>query len=119
MSVNFALYNSITYTLSTNPDFPLTLTRSDLFVNRIEAGYPYTRPRFTRILRQWKLMYSLLISNDITSLNNLFNAIKYSDIFTWYNPEDSQSYVVRLKEMPIFNYVQHNYWNVEIVLEEV
>lgn len=82
-------YNSVDYSLSTPPEYPIEVSMDDAGVirNKFEGGYTFTRSRFTRVNYEYALHYKYLINSDVTTLNSLFTATKFSAVFTWFNPK--------------------------------
>lgn len=89
-----------------------------------EGGYVSTRPRFTRIPKKWKIAYqqgNSLPSADKTTLEAFEETVKVgSDMFSWVNPFDSQTYTVRLAGPIVFKPIVGSLrWEASFELEEV
>lgn len=111
-------------TLSQNPDisgWEEQVAFNPTIRSETDGGYVLTRARFTRLPRRWNLVYRVLPVADVNTLKTFEGTVKVgSDSFLWTNPQNSTQYTVRLLE-PI-RYSMHgskNYWDVEMVLEEV
>jgi len=116
----FAVYNSVEYMLSLNPSFPLKEEKEDNVVRSpFEGGYEQTRPRFTRNRKTFTLQYKLLQDSDKTTLENLYDATKGADRFTWYHPVTNHAHIVRFAKPLAFEYVLDGYWTVQVELREV
>ncbi len=86
-----------------------------------EGGYIKTRPRTTRIPRQWKGALQLLSHTDKAALQVFEESVKIgADAFTWTDPDTGDSRVVRfagpVQYTPVGSKV---WWKASFVLEEV
>jgi len=63
-----------------------------------DANYKHTRPRTTRMIRDWTYSWVALPEDDYNTLTAFFMQVGTFQSFTWINPADNKSYVVRLAE---------------------
>lgn len=116
----FARYGSVNYNLSVNPEYPLSEELEDNTIrSEFEGGYEHTRPRFTRNRKTFGLNYRYITDADKTTIENLFNAVRGADMFTWLHPKTNSAHIVRFVEPPKFEYVQFGYWNANLILRAV
>lgn len=91
--------------------------------SELEGGYVASRPRHTRRPRRtWSVGYTYISPADKKLITDFYDAVHGgSNIFTWLNTEDGQTYYVRFKgvinEKPSgrMNYPR---WDLDFKLEE-
>lgn len=116
----FARYRGVNYSLSVNPEYPLSEEVEDNTLrSEFEGGYEHSRPRFTRNRKTFGLTYRYITNADKTTIENLFRDIRGADMFTWRHPKTNSEHIVRFVEPLKFEYVQFGYWNVNIKLRIV
>jgi hypothetical protein len=86
-----------------------------------EGGYILTRPRFTRIIRKWNVVYKGISDTEMQQVKDFENSIYVgSDAFEWLNPVDNVIYTVRLLEPIKYKMINNKYyWQISLVLEQV
>lgn len=93
--------------------------------NKMEGGYVYTRPKFTRNARKTFITgFTEITNEEKLTLEAFWQTVKGgSDIFTWVNPVMSTTHNVRFTKPISFKYAgigNVHRWNVDgLELEEV
>ena len=84
-----------------------------------ESGIVQSRARYTRIRRTLELSWNALTNSDYQALRAFYNSQHGGAIiFTWINPQDSNSYSVRFSgDLKAKNF-ERDYWSLTLTLEE-
>ena len=86
-------------TLSVAPERPLTRSWVDNMIkDSSDAGYTYSRPRYTRLKRKFSITYAALVDVDIADIDNFIEAIRGADAFIWIHPLTFEEIVMTLDE---------------------
>ncbi|WP_196603001.1 hypothetical protein [Pectinatus frisingensis] len=84
-----------------------------------DANYKITRPRTTKMISTWSFSWVALSDDDYALLKTFWKQVGKFAPFSWTNPIDGQSYVVRFSGDFSF---QHNHpagWQGTLKFEEV
>ena len=85
--------------LSVAPERPLTRSWVDNMIkDSSDAGYTYSRPRYTRLKRKFSITYVALVSADIADVDAFIETIRGADAFTWVHPTTFEEIVMTLDE---------------------
>ena len=86
-----------------------------------EAGYEQTRPRFTRVPKQWHIEYGDLSDADQATLEAWEATVQYgaaSD--TWTHPKTGTQYTIRLAAPIKYRFVETDVvWSASFDLKQV
>lgn len=88
-------------TLSKRPSYPLDPDgeiEDAILRSPSDGGYVQTRPRYTRVRRNWGVNYLHLPDADVTLLRSfeITTLRNGADLFTWTHPLSATAYTVQL-----------------------
>lgn len=107
-------------TLSRPAEATIARTKTKPVVrSKFDGNYSQTRPLFTRSTFAFSITWPILTLNDVKTIESFFDDNQGSN-FTWVNPEDGESYVVRFVDESINSkMIDRDQYAVSINLEEV
>ena len=108
-------------TLSVKPVSPLNHTSEDAVIrDQKDAGYVSTRPRFTRVRRNYTVNYTDVPQIDADLLDDFYHidCANGSVMFDWTHPNGSVI-TCRFNSPIQFSNVYFGYYNVSFELEQV
>lgn len=88
-------------TLAKQPSYPLSPDGEsvDMMLRTpTDAGYEQTRPKFTRAVRMWGVVFNALSDADVATVRTfeLTTIANGSDSFSWTHPVTTTTYTVKL-----------------------
>lgn len=103
-----------------SPVFPIASSPDDPSLrDDFENGMAQTRAKYTRIRRRWTIKYNAL---TIAQRNTLYafylSVLGGSEAFEWENPEDDETYVVRIiSNSYAESLITDKYYAISVLLE--
>jgi phage-related protein len=112
---------TLTFPTLPTPQFPITSANEDpTIATEFENGMTQTRPRFTRLRRNWTLKWNYMLNGDRDTLAAFWiTAAGGAASFTWTNPYDSQTYTVRFTAPIKETWTTDQVWQIEIQIQEL
>lgn len=107
--------------LSVKPASPLNYTSEDAVIrDQKDAGYTSTRPRFTRVRKNYTVNYTDMPQSDVDLLDDFYynTCANGSVMFDWTHPSGA-IITCRFKGPIQFSNVYYGYYNVSFELEQV
>jgi|SRR3990172_1811820 len=90
--------------------------------NEFEGNYVQSRPRVSREIRRWRLVWNVMTEANYQTLESFFLA-NQGNSFNWTEPVTSTGYVCRFSENSLVSTHADkgatNYRRVEVMIEEI
>ena len=84
-----------------------------------DANYKHTRPRTTRMIREFTFSWVALSDADYLLLTDFYMQVGTFQAFAWVNPMDDQTYTVRFSENLDWQHIYPYGWTGSLKFEEV
>lgn len=112
------------------PEFPSSLPAPSLPIggkpddpairSDAEGGYTLTRPRYTRIRKEWSLKWNAMTAAQLSTLLTFWGTVKGGSIFfTWTAADDDVSKTVRFAGSPEYSLIAPDTYEVSVSIQEV
>ena len=96
------------------------ITEDPSLRTEFESGIVQSRARFTRVRRIWQLRWELMRGADYRALRVFYVQMRGGSLsFDWLHPAEVEVFHVRFQGEIRSRNLSHDYWDVEITLEQV